>query len=217
MSRGRWTKGLLSVLYPIGLSAFRVGRRAEQARSEINHPTGGLQMVPRPTRLFAIGALAGAVILTAMGAAQAQTQLKVMRVSGPVQLLDLRGPAQKSVRQARSRGRASEHPELRGAAQRPRQGRPSDRARRGRQCGGDGRARQGQRRDRHRRRQRLQPHLRPARDQRLCRAARKDGRGGCPQYRVRVAAVQGAQGQWSQQGRLRRQAGWRNAGTAQGP
>jgi ABC-type nitrate/sulfonate/bicarbonate transport system substrate-binding protein len=39
-------------------------------------------MVPRPTRLFAIGALAGAVILTAMGAAQAQTQLKVMVFPG---------------------------------------------------------------------------------------------------------------------------------------
>lgn len=39
-------------------------------------------MVPRPTRLFAIGALAGAAMLAAMGAAQAQTQLKVMVFPG---------------------------------------------------------------------------------------------------------------------------------------
>ena len=39
-------------------------------------------MVPRPKRLFALGALAGAAILTAMGAAQAQTQVKVMVFPG---------------------------------------------------------------------------------------------------------------------------------------
>src|SRR5262245_16872314 len=135
---------------------------------------------------------------------------------GPVQLFDLRGPTQKPVRQARSRDRAVEHAELRRAAQRAGQRRSSDRACRGRQRGGDGRTRQGGRRHRDRRRQRLQPHLRPAGDQRLSRTSRQDGRGRRAQYGLCAAAVQGAQGQRSQQRRLRGQAGRGHDGAPRG-
>ena len=86
-----------------------------------------------------IGAFAISAMLACRSSGAGPDPAEGHGVSGPVQLLDLRGPAQELVRQARPRDRASEHAEFRGAAQRPRQGRSSDRARRGRQCGRHGR------------------------------------------------------------------------------